>query len=117
MKVRTENHTCCYNFFAQIAVHGVRAGPQSSVGTFFSSNRPTRLTQLPHAPTARSARQIEEVKSTTKTARIAVHTHIKGLGLDAEGNAKEISAGLVGQEKAREVRCPLHSVPRTRLPC
>jgi DNA helicase TIP49 (TBP-interacting protein) len=49
--------------------------------------------------------KIEEVKSTTKTQRIAVHTHIKGLGLDEKGAAKEIAAGLVGQEKAREVRC------------
>ena len=32
-----------------------------------------------------------------------MHTHIKGLGLDEKGTAKEISAGLVGQEKAREV--------------
>lgn len=48
--------------------------------------------------------KIEEVKSTTKTQRIAVHTHIKGLGLDEKGAAKEIASGLVGQEKAREVR-------------
>ena len=50
--------------------------------------------------------KIEEVKSTTKVQRVAVHTHIKGLGLDEKGNAKEIAAGLVGQEKAREVRVP-----------
>lgn len=46
--------------------------------------------------------QIEEVQSTTKTQRIASHTHIKGLGLDAEGLALPIGSGLVGQEKARE---------------
>lgn len=46
--------------------------------------------------------KIEEVKSTTKTQRIAVHTHIKGLGLDATGVAIPIQSGLVGQEKARE---------------
>lgn len=46
--------------------------------------------------------QIEEVQSTTKTARIAVHTHVKGLGLEANGTALPIAAGLVGQEKARE---------------
>lgn len=45
------------------------------------------------------------MKSTTKTQRIAVHTHIKGLGLNEDGSAKEIAAGLVGQEKAREVSC------------
>lgn len=47
--------------------------------------------------------KIEEVKSTTKTQRIAVHTHVKGLGLDERGNAILVSHGLVGQEKAREV--------------
>jgi len=48
--------------------------------------------------------KIEEVQSTTKIQRIAVHTHIKGLGLDESGTALPIGAGLVGQEKAREVR-------------
>jgi RuvB-like protein 1 (pontin 52) len=46
--------------------------------------------------------KIEEVASTTKTQRVAVHTHIKGLGLNEEGVALPIAAGLVGQEKARE---------------
>ena len=46
--------------------------------------------------------KIEEVQSTSKTQRVAVHTHIKGLGLDGgKGNAIPISAGLVGQERAR----------------
>ena len=47
--------------------------------------------------------QIEEVQSTTKTARVAVHTHIKGLGLNEQGRAFPTGSGLVGQEKAREV--------------
>lgn len=47
--------------------------------------------------------KIEEVQSTTKTARIAAHTHIKGLGLDEAGRALPAASGLVGQEKAREV--------------
>jgi RuvB-like protein 1 (pontin 52) len=47
--------------------------------------------------------KIEEVKSTTKTERVASHSHIKGLGLDDEGNAtSSVTCGLVGQEKARE---------------
>ena len=46
--------------------------------------------------------KIEEVKSTTKTQRIASHTHVKGLGLKEDGYAEEIACGLVGQEKARE---------------
>lgn len=46
--------------------------------------------------------KIEEVQSTTKQARVAVHTHIKGLGLNEEGKALPVASGLVGQEKARE---------------
>eukprot|EP01039_Chlorochromonas_danica_P005734 gene5735-6318_t len=46
--------------------------------------------------------KIEEVQSTSKQARIAAHTHIKGLGLDDKGRAFSTGAGLVGQEKARE---------------
>merc|ERR1711988_867938 len=46
--------------------------------------------------------KIEEVRSTTKTQRVASHTHIKGLGLDEDGTCIPISHGLCGQEKARE---------------
>ncbi|XP_054723423.1 ruvB-like 1 [Uloborus diversus] len=46
--------------------------------------------------------KIEEVKSTTKAQRIAAHSHVKGLGLDENGYALDIAAGLVGQKKARE---------------
>lgn len=47
--------------------------------------------------------KIEEVKSTTKTQRIATHSHVKGLGVDESGVALQVAAGLVGQENAREV--------------
>ena len=46
--------------------------------------------------------KIEEVKSTNKGQRIAFHTHIKGLGLNAEGYVEGTGSGLVGQERARE---------------
>merc|ERR1719502_1425349 len=46
--------------------------------------------------------KIEEVKSTTKTQRVATHSHIKGLGLEESGDAMPEMAGLVGQETARE---------------
>eukprot|EP00946_MAST-07B_sp_MAST-7B-sp1_P005250 g5250.t1 len=46
--------------------------------------------------------KIEEVRSTTKTQRIASHTHIKGLGVGEDGVAIPVAAGLVGQERARE---------------
>lgn len=38
-----------------------------------------------------------------KTQRVAVHTHVKGLGLDEQGNAIPVASGLVGQQRAREV--------------
>ena len=47
--------------------------------------------------------KIEEVASIVKTSRIAAHSHIKGLGLEEDGTAKEQGHGLVGQTKAREV--------------
>lgn len=47
--------------------------------------------------------RIEEVRSTTKTQRIAAHSHVKGLGLDENGCALPNASGLVGQECAREV--------------
>ena len=46
--------------------------------------------------------KIEEVKSTTRAQRVATHSHVKGLGLNEDGTAAEVAAGLVGQEKARE---------------
>lgn len=46
--------------------------------------------------------KIEEVTSTTKTQRVATHTHIKGLGLADSGDALPQAAGFVGQELARE---------------
>ncbi|KAM3128260.1 RuvB-like protein 1 [Paramecium bursaria] len=46
--------------------------------------------------------KIEEVKSTTKTQRIAHHSHIKGLGLNEDGSANDVQAGMVGQQIARE---------------
>jgi len=46
--------------------------------------------------------KIEEVVSTTKKERVAAHSHVKGLGLEKNGKAVEISSGFVGQTHARE---------------
>lgn len=46
--------------------------------------------------------RIEEVASTTKSQRVATHTHIKGLGLAPDGKPVSLAAGFVGQEDARE---------------
>ncbi len=59
--------------------------------------------------------KIEEVKSTTKTQRIAAHSHVKGLGIDDGGFALQTGAGLVGQEHAREVRNRMHAAVSCHL--
>ncbi|EME26516.1 RuvB-like protein [Galdieria sulphuraria] len=47
--------------------------------------------------------KIEQVQSTSyKKQRVAIHSHVKGLGLGPDGVATPISAGFVGQEQARE---------------
>ncbi|SCW04116.1 LAFE_0H06282g1_1 [Lachancea fermentati] len=50
--------------------------------------------------------QVSEVKENAvpsgSHARTAAHTHIKGLGLDESGVAKQIEGGFVGQIEARE---------------
>ncbi|CAG8570346.1 7855_t:CDS:2 [Paraglomus occultum] len=46
--------------------------------------------------------KIQEVKSTAREQRIALHTHIKGLGLLDDGTAQSEADGFVGQETARE---------------
>ncbi|KAL8057590.1 hypothetical protein ABFX02_04G193400 [Erythranthe guttata] len=46
--------------------------------------------------------EIIKVKSTAKKKRIATHTHIKGLGLEANGHAIPLADGFVGQKSARE---------------
>eukprot|EP01120_Amphizonella_sp_Union-15-10_P015798 TRINITY_DN8194_c0_g1_i1.p1 TRINITY_DN8194_c0_g1~~TRINITY_DN8194_c0_g1_i1.p1 ORF type:complete len:457 (+),score=95.95 TRINITY_DN8194_c0_g1_i1:79-1449(+) len=43
-----------------------------------------------------------DVQKSSKTKRIAAHTHIKGLGLREDGTALPLAAGLVGQTQARE---------------
>lgn len=45
--------------------------------------------------------KIEEVVSTTKKERVAAHSHVKGLGIDAKGIAMPTADGFVGQVDAR----------------
>ncbi|KAK2733363.1 RuvB ATP-dependent DNA helicase pontin [Myotisia sp. PD_48] len=45
---------------------------------------------------------ISEVKASGREHRTATHTHIKGLGLRADGTAEHSSNGFVGQAAARE---------------
>ncbi|KAF1796479.1 RuvB-like 1 [Mucor lusitanicus] len=46
--------------------------------------------------------KIEQVKTAPHEKRVATHSHIKGLGLRADGTAEPIQSGFVGQENARE---------------
>ena len=58
--------------------------------------------------------KIEEVESTTRSLRVASHTHIKGLGLRQDGFAEPIGAGLVGQVEAREAAGIVVDLIRTK---
>lgn len=46
-----------------------------------------------------------EVKDLTRIERIGAHSHIRGLGLDDALEARNVSQGMVGQTRARKVRC------------
>lgn len=49
--------------------------------------------------------------ASAQTKKVATHSHIRGLGLNEGGAAEPISAGFVGQLKAREVatwKSPAH---------
>ncbi|KAI0666086.1 TIP49 C-terminus-domain-containing protein [Trametes maxima] len=54
------------------------------------------------APVAHNAVPPPPTTSATRSSRIAPHSHIKGLGLNAEGYASSDGAGFVGQIEARE---------------
>lgn len=58
------------------------------------------------APTAQPAQNpvpISEVRNaSSRESRTAAHSHIKGLGLHADGTAEPSSAGFHGQQQARE---------------
>lgn len=44
-----------------------------------------------------------EVKDLTRIERIGAHSHVRGLGLDDALEARMVSQGMVGQQKARKV--------------
>ncbi|KAK2953471.1 putative dynein heavy chain 7, axonemal [Blattamonas nauphoetae] len=46
--------------------------------------------------------KIQTVTSHAKDPKTSSHSHITGLGLDDEGNVKDIADGMVGQKEARE---------------
>lgn len=54
-------------------------------------------------PVKHNALPPPSTQSAARASRIATHSHIKGLGLTAEGLAATDTAGFVGQTNAREV--------------
>lgn len=57
---------------------------------------------------------LPSVKDLTRIERIGAHSHIRGLGLDDSLDARAVSQGMVGQEKARRAAgvvrlSPLHA--------
>lgn len=48
-----------------------------------------------------SGLRLADVKDLTRMERIGAHSHIRGLGLDDALEARHVSQGMVGQEKAR----------------
>jgi len=45
--------------------------------------------------------KVQEVRDVTRLERIGAHSHVRGLGLDDNFNAKKTSQGMVGQKSAR----------------
>ncbi|RDB20265.1 RuvB-like helicase 1 [Hypsizygus marmoreus] len=60
------------------------------------------LTPSTSAPVAHNALPPPSTSSAGRSSRIAPHSHIKGLGLTADGLANVDAAGFVGQTNARE---------------
>ena len=68
----------------------------------------TTTTTTASTPVAHNALPPPSAASSARSSRIAPHSHIKGLGLNAEGIATAEAAGFVGQTNAREVRASLY---------
>ena len=56
--------------------------------------------------------KVAEVKDLTRIERIGAHSHIRGLGLDDGLEARHVSQGMVGQEKARRAAGVVRARPR-----
>jgi RuvB-like protein 1 (pontin 52) len=54
------------------------------------------------APVAHNAVPPQSTTTAARSSRISTHSHIKGLGITAEGFASPDAAGFVGQTNARE---------------
>ena len=56
--------------------------------------------------------KVAEVKDLTRIERIGAHSHIRGLGLDDALEPRNVSQGMVGQQKARRAAGVVRSPPR-----
>jgi DNA helicase TIP49 (TBP-interacting protein) len=59
--------------------------------------------------------KVAEVKDLTRIERIGAHSHIRGLGLDDALEARHVSQGMVGQEKARRAAGVVRGPRRVRV--
>lgn len=85
------------------------AGPSWPKLESVINRSPSIQTRIPHDTMQKPTGQRE--------ARVASHSHIKGLGLDDDGFAQEDRNGFIGQRAAREVgHQPLNSPHRTADP-
>ena len=89
-----------------------RRRPASGSRRFGPACLPAFAFLLPRRSRAMEAGlKVAEVKDLTRIERIGAHSHIRGLGLDDTLEARAVSQGMVGQEKARRaagvVRAPL----------
>lgn len=63
---------------------------------------PMVVEQNPPVKEVQQTNTANVTSSVSKESRTSAHTHIKGLGLDEHGIAKQMDAGFVGQTEARE---------------
>lgn len=66
------------------------------------SLQPTHTSSMKVATAAAASASTGTAASGSREARIAAHSHIKGLGLSDDGTALPLSQGFVGQRAARE---------------
>ena len=92
---------------------------KTHIATYTASIHPTNVLDkmAPAASQAPAASGTAAMNGTgsgaSREARIASHSHIKGLGLGEDGLALPAAQGFVGQKAAREVSIPLARVPIT----
>ena len=95
-------HTISFHSFCTL--HNAKKG-RSSLHTHCDNHTDIANMNIPTQSSAAVAPAASgSGPSGPRQARIAAHSHIRGLGLDDAGNALPAAQGFVGQKAAREVR-------------